>query len=68
MYIGISNYSFSFTALESVDALLTMGFDFYITEGSDLKIPSFDERIAQLQEYDRLQRNIPRDAGPGFRG
>lgn len=55
---------------DRVDALLTMGFDFHMTEGTDLKIPSFAERLGQLQEYKHLHGDIkvPRNAGFELQG
>jgi len=55
---------------DRVDALLTMGFDFNIAEGSDLKIPMFSERFTQLQDYKQLHGDIKisRNAGPALHG
>jgi hypothetical protein len=55
---------------DRVDALFTMGFDFHLTEGTDLKIPSFAERLGQLQEYKQLHGDIKisRNTGSELQG
>jgi hypothetical protein len=51
---------------DRVDALFTMGFDFHLTEGTDLKIPTFAERLGQLQEYKQLHGDIKISRNTGF--
>jgi len=63
-------YHRGYLTQDRVDALLTMGFDFHIQDGSDFPFPTFDDRIRQLEHYKAVNGDIkiPRNAGPELLG
>jgi hypothetical protein len=63
-------YHRGYLTQDRIDALLTMGFDFHIQDGSDFPFPTFEDRIRQLEHYKAVNGDIkiPRNAGPELLG